>query len=168
MNRRDPYTCMSYWYPKLLSSGIPTPLTVLIETDAELIRMCDGELPTGLAELISQIQNAADTVIKTWPFFLRTGATSGKHSWPDTCRVPDSNESTLHDHIYEIVEFSALADIRGLSTDVWAVREMLPTDPVFKTDAGMPMTESLLMFNLIGRPSQSKQIKIFPPIGKTD
>lgn len=124
-------TCLSYWFPKLQSAGLPVPRTELVEMPAEafrdVFRVFDGESMQGDAlPFFSAIKEAADGM--GYPCFLRTGQTSGKHSWQDTCFLPSAE--VIPQHVVNIVEFSECVHLVGLPCDVWAVREFLPTKPL--------------------------------------
>lgn len=120
-------TCLSYWLPKLQDAGLPVPRTEIIRTGVELTALLDGQMPFGFATFLASMRDATDRM--GYPCFLRTGQTSGKHQWKDTCFLADP--AKLGQHIANLVEFSALADFMGLQTNVWVVREMLPVTPVF-------------------------------------
>jgi hypothetical protein len=72
-----------------------------------------------------ELRNAATGI--GFPCFLRTGMTSGKHEWKNTCYVESASD--VPQHVFNIVEFSECADIFGMDWSVWAVRELLPTIP---------------------------------------
>lgn len=126
-NRKN---CLSFWYPKIEAAGLPVPKTEIVRHGSWMI----GEL-----------RQAAETV-GGYPVFLRTGHGSGKHRWNETCYVPD--REAMPDHVAALVEWSATAGVNGLPTDVWAVREMLPTKPVLTLPAygGMPLCREFRVF----------------------
>jgi len=132
---------MSYWYPKVRDL-VQTPRTELLETDVEFVHLCDGKKPDGYDAFMAHLREAVDRI--GVPAFLRTGITSGKHFWRDTCHLTDP--SKLAHHVYQLVEFSCIADLIGLDYDVWAVREMLPTIPAFYAFNGMPVTRERRYF----------------------
>ncbi len=37
--------CLSYWHPRLQSSGMPTPTTLMLRTDVALVHLLDGATP---------------------------------------------------------------------------------------------------------------------------
>lgn len=124
-------SCLSWWFPKIQSAGLPVPKTKLLRCDsasaASLYRHFDGK-PVGVhgSDFIGFVEAAVREM--GLPCFLRTGQTSGKHSWKRTCHIQDASE--VGQHVLDLVEFSECADFLGLPWDVWAVREMLPTRPV--------------------------------------
>jgi hypothetical protein len=127
-------TCLSYWFPKLIEAAIPVPRTEIVPTELELMRILDDPdqhpLPKGFSQeyttFLNRLKAAAEAV--GFPCFLRTGETSNKHRWKHTCFIPDADQ--IHRSVPELIEFSAMADMMGLATNVWAVREYLPVEPI--------------------------------------
>ena len=126
--------CLSYWFPKLVDAAIPVPRTEIVTTDLELIRVLYGR-PSGpdaeafdaaYRAFLREVAHHADSI--GFPCFLRTGQTSGKHEWKNTCFLPDAEQ--IMKSVPALIEFSALADMMGLRTNVWAIREYLPVEPV--------------------------------------
>lgn len=136
--------CLSYWYPYLRELDIQTPKTTILKTELELIHLCDGKFPDGFGDFIKALQAAIKSM--GLPVFLRTGQTSGKHDWIDTCYVNTLKSDELTTHVYRLVEFSACADILGLWTNVWVVRELLKTEPAFLAFRQMPITKEFRYF----------------------
>lgn len=123
--------CLSYWFPTLFAAGLPVPSTHLLSMPPEAFRdvfhVFDGERTVGDLEAFAlKVKEAADGI--GYPCFLRTGQTSGKHDWKNTCHIP--NAESIAQHIVNIVEFSECVQIIGLDCSVWAVRELLPTKPL--------------------------------------
>lgn len=135
---------IAFWLPGVEASGVPTPRTRLVKTDVELVRILDGETPQGWDGFIADLGRAALTLGVGSPFFLRTGHTSGKHRWQDTCCV--DSLADLPAHVCAIVEGSQ--GIPSLPTDVWAVREMLDVEPLFHCTAfgNMPVVREFRLF----------------------
>ncbi len=144
---------LSYWFP-LIPSGIRVPRTLIMKytnlgsresRDAnDLINLLDGKIPPGFNNFCAMVMDAGNKV--GWPFFLRTDYMSGKHCWKDTCYVQDPT-CNISKHIVSLVETSALADILGFPTDVWVVREMIPTTPAFTAFWGdMPIVKERRYF----------------------
>lgn len=124
-------TNLAYWFPKIEAAGLPVPKTTLIEmpreTFRDIYRVFDGESMTGVAgPFFDAIKAAADVI--GYPCFLRTGHTSAKHDWENTCYLPDGN--AIPAHVIAIIEYGEMASLAGLPCDVWAVREFLPTRPL--------------------------------------
>lgn len=123
----DDRTCLSYWFPLIEAAGLPVPETRIVRTDVDLSLLLDGEGPAGFEAFLSDLGNAARNI--GYPCFLRTGLGSGKHDWLDTCYLTDPN--ALGQHVYNLVEWSHCADFMGLNHDVWVVRALIPTEPLF-------------------------------------
>lgn len=107
------------------------PRTILVnmtpDVFRDVFRVFDGDAMTEVSRpFFDVLRAAADNF--GYPCFLRTGQTSGKHNWENTCFLP--NAEALEQHVVNIIEFSECAQLVGLACDVWAVREMLPTEPV--------------------------------------
>jgi hypothetical protein len=138
----DP-NCITYWLPKL-DDVVNTPRTAIVHALCDLTPMLDGDEVPEAERLFGAIEAAAHEV-GGFPIFLRTGHGSGKHHWKDACFVPDA--ASIPSHVFRIVEWSALADIMGLPTEVWAVRELLTPQPGgFKAFDGMPVGREVRFF----------------------
>ncbi len=114
--------CLSYWFPKLLELGVAVPDTRIVRTELALDEGLEGPMPRGFKVFLSEL-HAAALEVGGYPAFLRTGHGAAKHGWQQTCRVP--SEVYLDRHVMRIVEWSAMTDFVGLSTNVWAMRRML-------------------------------------------
>jgi hypothetical protein len=146
--RIDP-TCMSHWLPRLQAAGLPVPRTILVPMSREAYRdvfnLFDGKALEGPAnEFLRKLAAAAAEI--GFPAFLRTGMTSGKHSWARTCYLTDP--ARLLSHVASLVEFSECVSFVGLPCDWWAVRELLPTTPlaVCPRYEGMPVCREFRCF----------------------
>jgi hypothetical protein len=138
-------SCITYWFPKL--KGLPVPKTFIIKTDitaSEQFRYIDNDniIEDKIQKLVSDIKNHASRL--GYPIFLRTGQTSAKHDWKNTCFV--SNEKKIRYHIDRIILFSCVVDIFGLPADIWAVREFLHLDYAFKAFDDMPISKEFRFF----------------------
>jgi len=138
----DKLTCLSYWYPRLEAAGLPVPRTTIINAPKDIINILDGHTPEGWTDFESALQSACYN--HGLPCFLRTGYGSGKHQWGETCYVTDPN--TIADHVYHLVEWSELVSMIGLPYDVFAVRTLIKTRPVFKAFLGFPVTREFRVF----------------------
>ena len=135
-------TNLAYWYPKV-KHLVPTPKTEIVETDCNLIEILDGEAPNEWRGFIEDMRVAIGR-LGGCPVFLRTGHTSNKHEWSDTCYLADVKD--LGQHIYNLVEFSECVDMIGLPYKTWIERELLPVMPVFYAFKGMPITQEFRYF----------------------
>ena len=136
--------CLSYWFPKLLQSGVLVPKTVIVETECDLYAFNDGETPVKFDEFLAEINRAATNF--TLPLFLRTGHTSGKHDWRNTCFIEDVAQ--FPENICSLIEYSSLVDFIGLPLRIWVLREFLELDvletlPRFN---GMPLAKEFRAF----------------------
>ena len=139
--------CLSYWFPRIEAAGLPVPRTLIVRTSLDLSEILDGEEPTGWAKLIRDLREAINEI--GLPCFLRTGQTSNKHDWTRSCFLTDM--TLLGQHVYKLIEFSACCDIIGLPTNVWAVRELIQTKPLFTAFRGFPVTREFRVFAEDGR-----------------
>lgn len=146
--------CLSYWFPKIRDACLPVPKTEILRiTDAERTALwpaLDGE-PFGVeaTPFFEHLRLRAKQV--GVPCFLRTGQTSGKHCWRNTCFVESLDK--IEGHAVALIDFSECAGIFGLPWDVWCVREMLPTKPALTLEAydGMPLCREYRCFVADGR-----------------
>ena len=134
-------TCMSYWYPRICDV-VPCPETEIITTQIDLVELLDGNNPSGMDNFVNQLKTAINKI--GLPIFLRTGQTSAKHSWSKSCCIIDTDN--LIYHVCAIVEYSFMVDFLGLATNVWAVRRLLKTEPVFYSFQNMPITREFRYF----------------------
>lgn len=139
--------CISYWFPRLKAAGLPVPETRIVQTEARLICLLDGEDPPEAEEwerFQADIVRAADEEIG-YPLFLRSGHYSGKHSWKRTCYVGVAEQ--LMGHIANIINDGECASFFGFPWDTWAVRELLSTRPIGTAFWGeMPITREVRAF----------------------
>lgn len=133
---------LAYWFPKLRASGVLVPRTEIVTTDANLALLCDGLAPAGYVDFMDTLRAACRRI--DFPCFLRTGQTSHKHDWSRSCFVRDA--LGLRQHVYNLVEFSEIADILGLPTCTWAVREFLALRHGFTAFNGMPVAVEFRTF----------------------
>lgn len=145
-DNRERMNCLTHWFPVLEQIGMRVPKTLIVHRgDCDLLKLLDGETPDGWDAFQERIEDAADQI--GYPFFLRTGMTSHKHDWKDTCYVEIEHEASgssymrIKERVRNLVEFSAMANIAGdpLCYDFWCLRELIPTDPVLTAFNGMPV-----------------------------
>lgn len=136
--------CLSYWFPRLESAGLPVPKTKIVRTEIRLVQLLDGELPEGWSGFLGSLLGAVAAI--GLPCFLRTGMGSGKHNWKNCCCVTDAE--LLGQHVRNLIEWSECVDMFGLPYDVWAVREMLPVKPLAIAEAygNFPMVKESRCF----------------------
>lgn len=137
--------CLSFWFPKIAEAGIPVPKTVIVRTDCRLLQLLGGDnIPDGWHAFALRLHNAA-MKLGGYPVFLRTGHTAGKHNWKRSCWL-SGRDDILH-HVGRLVEESEMG-LEGLPTNVWAVRELLPTEPICELPryGGMPLCREFRCF----------------------
>lgn len=126
---------LEYWFPKLKQLGILVPKTKWWKTNADFLPLLDGQPSDSADNLLARLKERA----ASWgyPLFLRSGHTSAKHSWKDTCYV--LHEADLGGAVFGIVEYSAIA-MPSMPTNVWVIREFLSLDVHFNAFHGhMPI-----------------------------
>jgi hypothetical protein len=121
-----PSNSLSYWFPKLQSIDVPVPRTKIIKTDVDFGPLLDGEEAGGAHEFLEGIKEEASNF--GLPLFLRTGHTSAKHSWKNSCYV--ETVESLSRSVFELIEYSAMA-FPCLPWDEWVLREFLDLDTRF-------------------------------------
>lgn len=100
-----------YWYPILKLLRVPTPKTILIDPRVNLMEIVlDNKEDKGYDYFIKRLKLAASQI--GYPCFLRSGHTSHKHDWKDSCYLTE--ESQIKGHINTLVEFCACCDMFGL------------------------------------------------------
>lgn len=136
-------TDLAFWYPILKSLWVPTPETYIIKNDIMLFPLMDGIKPDGLDHLIDNIDYYAQ---KVWyPCFLRTGHTSNKHDWENSCFLQSKDE--IAGHLTSLQELSVMADMRcPWSMDTIVVRKLIETKPAFYCFNNMPITKEVRIF----------------------
>lgn len=150
--------CLSYWWPILESAGIPVPRTKIVGATDGAVRALSATL-CGEPSNDDDLRELRDFIVTLTaaaysmgiPCFLRTGHTSGKHDWQNTCCVSDI--ARLKTHVHRLAEFSEMSDFVGLPICVWAVRKMLPTQPiaVLPKYGNMPLVPEIRCFIKSGK-----------------
>ena len=139
---------LAYWYPILQRSGVLTPRTQIVMWPGtgsdNLMAMLDGHQIPSFAPFVAQLEAAVHEI--GLPCFLRNGHGSDKHSWDQTCFIEAVKD--LPSHVFALVEWLGMID---LWTDTWAVREYLPTKPVFYAFRGTPICREFRVFYVKGR-----------------
>ena len=117
----DEQSSMLYWWPKIKDLDIPQPKTEFVNVNTnEILEVLNRKQDTIQHE--KEIRELADSF--GYPVFVRSDHLSDKHSWKDTCYVPDSN--SLMPHIYRIAEDSLMMSMMGeLGPNAIFVREFI-------------------------------------------
>jgi hypothetical protein len=145
-------TNLSYWFPLIRDVGLPVPRTEIIEMPEdvwmEAWQMFDGVAFDAIPKYKAWAEDFEKRVNAFGrPLFLRTGHTSGKHNWKETCAI--TPESSVMHHLYNIIEFSEIAGMMGeLPWRNWVLREMLPVKPygVCRRYGDMPVVREFRVF----------------------
>ena len=126
---------LAYWFPRLDQLGILVPRTKWWRTDADFDPLLDGQPSESADAFLDDLKGRANSW--GYPLFLRTGHTSAKHSWKDTCHVV--KEDDLGKAVFGLIEYSAIA-MPSMPCDVWVIREFLSLDIHFNAFRGhMPI-----------------------------
>jgi hypothetical protein len=148
--------CMSYWFPKLVKTGIAVPKTIMVD-----MKKVDPHFLTGLRKIFWMKEPNKEEVKALgkfrmilekmgheigYPFFLRTGQTSHKHEWLETCFI--KSQTTLMKQAQNLAEWSIMVTLTGgLPINVWVARKIIEIKPIFKAFGGeMPITKEMRYF----------------------
>ena len=134
---------LSYWFPILLKAiDVPVPRTKIIKTDVDFWPLFDGHPAEEAKEFLANLQIEVSNF--GLPLFLRTGHTSAKHSWKDSCYVKSVEE--LGKNVFQLLEYSAIA-MPCLPWNEWVLREFLDLDTRFTAFWGdMPINNERRYF----------------------
>lgn len=142
MENLPPSNALSYWFPKLETADVPVPRTKIIKTDVDFWPLLDGESAEGVSEFLAHLKDEVSDF--GLPLFLRTGHTSAKHSWKNSCSV--NTIEKLGRSVYELIEYSAIA-MPCLPWSEWVLREFLDLDTRFTAFHGdMPINNERRYF----------------------
>ncbi len=131
MNKRDEFvkckkaqanSSMVFFWERIKDLSIPMPRTTIIEADRFKF---SNYLDKG--KINSRILNKIRKIIKeeySYPIFIRTDATSGKHSWSKSCYI--EKEENLEANILYLIELNEMADFMGLPYKALLIREYIP------------------------------------------
>lgn len=147
--------CVTYWLPKLVGLKIPVPRTIAID-----MNKIDKNFVGGMRKIFwmkepNDKQKVAFSKFRHmlermghdigYPLFLRTGHSSHKHHWSETCFVKSQDQ--LLKHAQNLAEYSIMVDFKGgLPINIWVVRKLLETSPAFTAFDGMPITKEMRYF----------------------
>lgn len=138
---------ITYWLPVLNKNKIRSPRTIIVHGNVDyppyLMNQKYFDDPE-FKSLIDRVAHAAHLI--GYPCFLRSGQTSDKHNWSETCFL--KKQEDIPQQLVNIAEHSVMADPSGNfpPCDFWAVREMIPTTPIFHAFEGMPIVSERRFF----------------------
>lgn len=150
---------LSFWHPIIAKFQLLSPETYIIKHNVNLLPLANKERPEilGLDTLIEKIKFCANKV--GYPCFIRTGQTSNKHDWKNTCFL--EKEEDIEDHLGALAEFSELASmLYTIPTDTIVIRKLIKTKPIFVSFNGMPVTKEIRVFIEKAEDTQSGQDEI--------
>jgi len=138
----DERNSLTYWYPKVVETGVPTPKTVWVDLSRWLGRK--GSILSWLLEglppsLVSELRKTADSM--GYPVFMRTDHFSGKHHYSETCYV-----ETRDDLIYNLKNLLDYSIMLGLRVGAIVFREMLELDYRYRAFQGLPIAPEVRYF----------------------
>jgi hypothetical protein len=147
--------CFSYWFPKIVNLGIPHPKTMFtdinrLDKNFEAVmkkvfwmkELTKEEIKT--LQKFRQLLEFAGSKIG-YPLFLRSGQTSHKHEWLDTCYIKD--KETLIQNAQNIAEYNIMAGVPvGFPINVWVIRKLIKITPIFYAFNKMPITKEIRVF----------------------
>lgn len=141
-NEDRPGIDLAEWYPRI-QGIVPTPRTAIIRLDQAT---SEGLLAQAYGEVTGDdwVMRVAEAIMsepahhgftrgtRDHEYFLRTGMTSVKHGWDETCRIKTGMTSVdVARHVARITEESEWEDFVGLPVDTWVIRAMEQVDPLF-------------------------------------
>lgn len=130
---------ITFWLPILEQIKMRTPKTKLFHAPDEIGKIVDGEVTGDFRALEASVRAAM--LGFDGEAFLRTGQTSNKHEWKDTCHITEN--SKVGQHLANLIEFSMLVDIPYTT---FAVRQMIKTTPITTAFRHMPIAREIRMF----------------------
>lgn len=132
--------CLSYWYPAICNH-VPTPKTFYVHV-SDFGMICPELHDSMDFSVIESILKPALERIG-YPAFLRTGLTSGKHSWDHCCKLEFSED--IQSRLRALQYDSAC---KNLPFNTVVVRELLKTKPLFRCTAysNMPVVRERRYF----------------------
>ena len=146
---------LSFWFPILKDMGVNVPETIFIDIN-KYDKNCVNILKKmfWMEEITESDKKSLGQFVSTmkylgnkigYPLFLRSGQTSYKHEWLDTCFVPDAE--SMPQHIQNIAEHSFMANMHGgWPVNVWVLRKLIETEPIFTAFNGFPVTKEFRIF----------------------
>lgn len=130
---------ITFWYPILERIGMRTPETKMFFAPSEIGHIVDGIVVSEFEQLIADVSR--ELVGFGGEAFLRTGHTSNKHEWADTCYL--NNKDKVGSQLAALIEFSMLA---SMPYNTFAVRKMIKTKAITTAFNKMPIAQEVRMF----------------------
>jgi hypothetical protein len=129
-----------YWYPKLVSLGIPMPKTEILEIPFEdFLEFLNGKLNL-CQKYDSEIDKLTEKI--AYPLFMRTDLASEKHDWENTCYI--RNKIDIIKNCYLLIDSNFMSD---LAPSALIFREYIPLVSSFTAFYGkMPVAKERRYF----------------------
>jgi len=143
---------MEYWFPVVeqLARHLPVkiPKTTCIVLTEKLYRDVIWQTASeadylGIGEYINSTRIKAGIGL---PFFLRTGLSSGKHDWVDTCYITSSENDFIAQRVFNLYE-SDMMKIGVFMSNHLFIREFIPMNYAFKAFNKMPIAREFRIFS---------------------
>jgi len=146
---------LAYWFPILVDLGINVPKTMIIDVN-KYDKNCVPALKKvfWMEKLTEADEKSLGAFVATmemvatkmgYPLFLRTGHTSNKHEWVESCYI--NHPKFIGSHIQNIAEHSCMANMEGgWPINIWVLRKLIPTNPIFTAFNGFPVTKEFRVF----------------------
>jgi len=153
--------CLSYWYPALVRAGLPTPKTHIEFASKEVVKAIynafDGKGDISLLEdFANRLRVGYEKITndkREYPVFLRSGETSYKHDWKETCFVScndaEAKKAGLPTLVERIINIATFQEMMNLPYPItWVMREYLPVIPlgICPKYGNFPVTKEFRVF----------------------
>ena len=136
---------MCYWWPLVRNVDVPKPETVIVTLSEQTVK---GVLShTSVDGLHRAIMQEAIHAVCPAPYFLRTDQMACKHSWGETCFVPDSSQETFEQHACALIEETVNRDV-VFDYEVRALvfRQFMSLLHTFTAFNGLPISREFRVF----------------------
>lgn len=120
------------------------PETYLFIAPDEIGEIVDGKDNDAFRRLVQDVDETRERL--GGEAFLRTGSTSNKHSWNESCHL--TAHSRVRKHIAGLIDFSMMVD---LPYTTFAVRRMIDTVAETVAFEGMPIAREIRLFASEGK-----------------
>jgi hypothetical protein len=133
---------MLFWYPMVKDLPIPQPETHILKLEEDPFDLDKYSLEGWIIEDAKKF--VAETKL-SYPLFLRTDQSSGKHCWQETCFV--KSEDFLGACIFRVIEENIYTGLMGLPYKALVFREFIPLESDFTAFLGaMPVSKERRYF----------------------
>ena len=150
-DRAMTYNSMFYWWSRIKNLDIPMPKTEMIwlgkDKSYDLFSALDGNTEKS-GPILDEVYEKIIEKFPPGPMFIRGDHTSDKQLWEKTCFIKNNRDKTdVINHLIRLIEGHDLHVFIGPPMLGYALREIIPTDPIFYTFHGnMPITREFRFF----------------------